>query len=300
MNFKIPIALLLISLFLIFYFNIKPYIISPQNLNITQNLGYVEIKFDNDWKIENSIPTKKIKKDGKLNVLKFQLISNGVEREIYFERNFPNGVKYKLIPDKLFLKSNEKLDVILEISADKSVKDDSIIIRFNGVDRPYKEAKIILENIIETADDFKKYNDESGIKIYYPKDFIILDKEQFSFLLQNATNTKILFVVGNKDESIKIVLTKTDVPKFLTINSILLGLKMLSEIKDSNIKILNIKEREEPIIEEEISLDNEKFLGKKKLILKDSTLYNIDVISSKEKYEENLTLIEKIIEKSGF
>jgi hypothetical protein len=315
MKTKVIILALVIILAGIFYLGLRKFYYQPE-ISRVPNLQKVFIQFDrNVWKRENNILTTKIKKDGKVNKFEFKLRSLNARREIHLVENFPEGIKYKLTPEKLIISPSQTIDFILEISADKNVKEKEITIKFDGVDIN-STYKIILEDVkkseqtkeeetnLETA--FKVYKDPSGLKIYYPKDFVILDKESLKSLIPQEAEAEadVLFTTGNADGSLQIMVTKASVPPILTMDQILEFYKNVNEFEGASIKVLNIEKGENPIIEEEASYANTKVIIKNKFILKKeetkSILYSIAVISKEEKYKENLKTINEIINNSGF
>jgi plastocyanin len=312
MKTKIIIFVLLIALAGIFYLNLRRFHSQPE-ISKDLNLQKIYIQFDrNIWKIENNIPITKIKKDGKINKFEFKLRSLNAHREVRLVENFPEGIKYKLNPEKLTISPGQTIDFSLEISADKNVKEKEITVKFDGVDIN-NTYKIILEDVKKQEETeketnlergFKVYKDPSGLKIYYPKDFIILNKESLKSLIPQEAETDVLFTAGNFDGSLQIMVTKTNVPPILTLDQILEFYKNVNEFEGASIKVLNIEKGENPIIEEEASYENTKFIIKNKFILKKeetkSILYLIVVISKEEKYKENLKTINEIINKSGF
>jgi hypothetical protein len=308
MKTKVIIFVLLIALAGIFYLNLRRFHSQPE-ISKDLNLQKIYIQFDrNIWKIENNIPITKIKKDGKINKFEFKLRSLNAHREVRLVENFPEGIKYKLNPEKLTISPDQTIDFSLEISADKNVKEKEITVKFDGVDIN-NTYKIILEDVkkqeeTEEETGFKVYKDSSGLKIYYPKDFIILDEESLKSLIPQEAEVDVLFTAGNIDGSLQIMVTKASVPPILTLDQVLEFYKNVNEFEGASIKVLNIEKGENPIIEEEASYENTKFIIKNKFILKKeeakSILYSIAVISKEEKYKENLKTINEIINNSGF
>ncbi|MGC8981418.1 MAG: hypothetical protein ACP5JU_00490 [Minisyncoccia bacterium] len=292
-----------------YYLNLKKIY---QGEDVTKNIKLVFTQYDkNVWKVEDGLITTKIKKDGNTNVFNFKIGSFNVQREIHFVENFPKGVRYKLRPEKLIVMPNQKIDVVLEISADKSVKENEISFKFDGVDK-VNSYKIILEDVKETKPsiekkedlNFKIYEDKSGLKVYYPKNFIVLSEENIKSLIPYGAETETLFVASNIDSSLQIIASKTNIPIYLTVDQILDLLKNINEIHGVKIKILNIKKDENPIIDEEIDYLGKKFIVKRKIISKiendKAFLYEISIVSNEEKFKENLKTIDEIINKSGF